>query len=239
MDLGEHRQALIDELSLNESSGSSLDPLFTDELLNRFINRSIKWVSNQHNWQQTQKAVKRDAEANQEFYNYPENFKTDSLYILTVDDEKYKQLLFTEYEDYKELRRGSKKLWADWRRRYFISPIVSADGVKNIKIWGHEIPDTLSADTDTHPFNDEELLEEAIHLRAMALCYRKKEGSFTSEAREATKEALAYVERAMDTQLDDQSRYKTETAEEFQHTDLLREPAGNRRTKTGSFNQCP
>jgi hypothetical protein len=236
MNRGEHRQALIDALSLEETSGSSNDPLFTDTILDRFINRAVKWVSNLHDWQQTQKAVKRDAEASQEFYNYPENFKTDSLYRLTVDGKVLKQVLFEEYENYKENNSGDKLLWADWKRRFFLNPIPSADGVKNIKLWGHQIPADMTADADENPFNDEQLLEEAIHARALALCYTKKGGSFRKEARELTTEALTYAETSFDRQLDKQSHYQTEEAEMFEHTDFLNEQGS--RTKRGSFNTC-
>lgn len=238
MNRGDHRQALIDTMSLTESSGSSLDPMFTDAVLNRFINRAIKWVSNLHNWQQTQKAVMRGSDVDQEFYNYPEDFKTDSIYRLTLDGEVRKKLLFEEYENYKENNGGSKKLWADWRRRYFINGTI-ADGTANIKIWGHEIPADLGDDTTDHPFVDEQLLEEAIQEKALALCYIKKGGSFRSEAREVEKGALLKVEQSFDEQLDLQSQYKTEDAEMFEHTDFLNEDAtGGRRTKRGSFNTC-
>lgn len=233
MNFGDHKTALLDDLSVE-----STDQFYPSAMLGRFVNRAVKWYANLYNWQETQRAVKRDSKANQEYYNYPENFKRDSIEFLHLDGERYKKIRFEEYEEYKEIYPGNttEKLWADYRNRYFIHPAPSADGVKNIKIWGHEVPDELSNDSDDHPFTDQSLAEEAIHLYALGLALRKARGSFFEKGRALQGEALALAQIAWDNQQADQADYQSQTAEAFRHTDFLQ--IGGRRTRRGSFNTC-
>jgi len=234
MNLGELRQAIIDDISVETT-----DVFYTTALLNRYINRAVKWAANFRNWQETQRAVKRDSEANQEYYNYPENFKTDSIEFLTYNGKRYKKVLFREYEEYKEdhSNGGNKKIWADYRRRYFIHPTPPADGTKNILIWGHEVPDELSDDADEHPFDNQSMVEEAIQLYALGLTLRKGRGSFYEKGRAMMGDALVLLTEAWDNQLSDQADYMSETTEAFEHTDLLNY-GGRTSTKRGSFEQC-
>lgn len=231
MNLGEHRQALLDDLSLE-----STDTFLTTAILNRFINRAVGWVADRKNWQQTQRGVMRSSEANQEYYNYPENYKSDSIERLTLDGNTHVKRTFVEYEKYKEENpTGTKKIFADYRNRYFINPAPTTDGTNNIKLWIHEKPDTLSADADEHPFIDEQDLEEAIHLYALHLCYRKQGGSMKADAKSAMDEAKVLVEEVWNQQVKNRSNEQTEVAEQFEHTDFL---ADNTDTKRGSFQSC-
>lgn len=233
MTLGELRQALVDDLSVETT-----DTFFSTAVLNRFVNRAVQWAANYRNWQETQRAVKRDSEAS-EYYNYPENFKTDSIEILTFNGERYKKVLFREYEEYKEQHSGGggKKIWADFRRRYFIHPAPTAAGVKNIKIWGHEVPDEMSDDADTHPFDNQSMIEEAIQLYALGLALRKSRGTFFEKGRAMQGDALVILAEAWDNQVSDQADYMSETTEAFEHTDFLNY-GGVTNTKRGSFEQC-
>lgn len=219
MNLGDHRQALLDDLSI-EAGDTFYDSATDYALIDRFINRSVKFIANMYLWQETQRAVKRDSE-NSEYYNYPENWKTDSIDRITVDGKSYKKIQFREYQQFKEDNPSStKRVFSDFRNRYFISPAPTTEGDKNIKIWGHEIPDELSDAADEHPFSGQSLLEEAIHLYALGLALRKARGSFFTRGRELQAEALVLVQQAWDNQLSDQADYKSETAEMFEHTDF-------------------
>lgn len=236
MNLGEHRTAITDDLSI-ESGDAFYDAGGDDALIDRFINRAVQFIANMYNWQETQRAVKRDSIAGQAYYNYPENFKNDSIDYITVDGNKYRKQLFREWQEYTEEHPNDtgNRIMADFRRRYFLHPAPTTNGDKNIKLWGHEIPDTLAESTDEHPFTGQSLLEEAIHLYALGLCLRKARGSFFKKGRELQAEAMQLATVAFDNQLDAQADYQSDTAEAFDHYDYLNVDGA---TQRGSFKTC-
>jgi hypothetical protein len=235
MNLGDQRQALLDDLSVE-----STDTFFTTAILNRFINRAIKAISNLKNWQQTQgsdtQALVMAGDETDEYWNYPENYKTDSIYRLEYNGESYKRLTWQEYLKHKLNHSSStKRVYSDHKRQLFIHPRPTTNA--NLDIWGHEIPADLSDDADEHPFNDEQLLEEAIQQYALGLCYRKRGGSYRSEGKQLIKDAIALALESFNQQRNEQAGYRTEHAEMFEHTDFLPDGSG-RPTRRGSFEQC-
>ena len=239
MNLGEHRQALLDDLSK-----TSTDTFHTTAILNRYINRAIQWVGNSKNWQQTQKAEKQTitlaGDETDEYWNYPENFKSDSIYRVALGDsiateEHYQLLIWEDYLNRKEdTPDQSVKVASDHRRQIFIYPIPTTDG-QILSVWGHEMPDTLVNDADEHPFTGEQLLEEAINRYAMGLALRKMRGTYRAEGDKMMAEASALLESAWKEQRQRQASRKVLHAEAWEHTNFL-DTRGGTLTKRGSFN---
>jgi len=239
MNLGDHRQALLDDLSVS-AGDSFFDPATDYAILDRFINRAVKAVSNLKNWQQTQGSDRQlltiAGDETDEYWNYPENYKTDSIYYLEYNGKRYKRITWEEYLKHKrDYPNSTKKLYSDHKRQIFINPRPTASAY--LEIWGHEIPATLSGSTDEHPFNNEQLLEEAIHSYALGLCYRKRGGTYRAEGKKLINDALTLAGEAFSQQRNEQAGYRTENAEMFEHTDFL-ETSGHPRTKRGSFDTC-
>lgn len=239
MNRGEIRQAILDELSK-----ASTDTFHTTAILNRFIQRAVDWASKYKPWEQTQTSYKftptlADDETD-EYFNYPENFYTDSIYRLAVgtgtiaSDERYKPLTFEEYLDHKENNNNDKKIWTDHKRQYFIYPIITSGKV--ITVWGHAKPDAFTDDADEHPFIDDAMVDEAILDYAIALAYIKMRGSYLKIGNDKKTEAVALLKQAWDEQRKRQAVKKTENAEAWEHTDFMNQRAGNRITRRGSFN---
>lgn len=239
MDLSDYRQAILDELSKTSS-----DTFHTTAILNRFINRAVEFAAKFKPWEQTQGSYKFTpilaGDETDEYWNYPENFITDSVYRLAVgtgtiaSDERYKPLVFEEYLNHKEDNNNSTKIWADHKRQYFIWPIITGSPV--ITIWGHELPDALSADSDETPFTDDAVIEEAILAYAKGLALIKMRGSYAEQGKALKAEAVALLGQAWEQQRKRQATKKTEDAEAWEHTDFMNQRAGNRVTRAGSFN---
>lgn len=239
MNLGDHRQAILDELSKTSS-----DTFHTTAILNRFINRAVQWAANLKNWQQTQivrkQALTLVGDETDEYWDYPSNFKTDSIYRIAVgtgtiaSDQKYRPLVWEEYLDHKETDPTSEKIWADHRRQVFIYPVVT--GAPVLSLWGHEIPAQLVADANEHPFTGEQLIEEAINAYALSLALIKMRGSYIEQGNKKKAEAIALIAQAWDQQRKEQAKKQTLNAEAWEHTDFLNQRAGNRSTRRGSFN---
>lgn len=236
MAFSDQRTALLDELNATSS-----DTFFTTAILNRFINRSVQWFATLKPWQQIERAKTQEivlaGDATDDYWDYPSDFITDSVYRLELEGEKYKKILFRELlEERENNEAGTKKLFSDHRRQLHLKPRPTG-GTLTLDIWGSEIPAALSADSDTHPWNGERTAEEAIHKYALSLCYRKKGGSYKAEAKKAEEEAYALAEQVWNGQRAAQADYKTESAEMFEHTDFLAE-RGELATERGSFETC-
>lgn len=239
MNRGDIRQALLDELSK-----ASTDTFHTTAILNRFIQRAVDFATKYKLWEQTQTAYKFTpilaGDETDEYWDYPENFITDSIYRLAVgtgtiaSDERYKPVTFEEYLNFKEDAQTTKKLFTDHKRQYFIHPTIT--GTPVITVWGHAIAETMSDDADEHAFTDDAIIEEAILKYALGLALRKMRGSYIEQGKAAQAEAIALLNQAWEQQRKKQANKKTETAEAWEHVDFLHQRAGNRVTRRGSFN---
>lgn len=236
MNLGDHRTALLDDLSVE-----STDTFYTTAILNRFINRAVRAISNLFNWQQTRRAQYLDVtlagDATDEYWDIPTNFKTNSINKVYYNGEEYDPLTWEEYLKFKldNPNNTTERRFSEYRRRVFLNPIPTT--AAELLVWGHEIPDNMSSDSDTHPFADEQTLEEAINEYALGLTLRKGRGSHYERGKQLMADAYTKATIAFDRQTDELATYETEQAEMFEHTDFLPEGA-ERPTKRGSFNTC-
>lgn len=230
--LGEQRQALLDDLSVETT-----DVFYTTAILNRYINRAHKAIANLYPWQETQKGLKRSTIASQEYVTYPENLRTDSVFLIRVDGEEYKILTFREYQRFKEeYPNSTEKRASDWNRKLFITPTPSTDGNGNIEVWGHEVPDELSADADEIIFAYQSVLEEAINMYAKGLALMKAKGSHYANGKALMGDALSMAQNEWRSQQKRQAEYQTETTDMWGHLNLLNE--GGSGTKRGTFETC-
>lgn len=232
MTFSEFRTALLDDLNLTTS-----DTVYTTTYLNRVINRGVKWAAGLYPWPHTERAVKRDLESGQEWYDMPENFKMDEIKLVRANGETHKKLRFREYELYKEDydNNATDKVCANYRNRLFINPIPTSDVVGGLKVWGHEVPDTLASDSDTTPFNGDTAIEEAIFLWCQGEVMKKAKGSSYDRGLALKQEAKVELDRIWRIVLKRQADYKTKEASVFDVPNLFQH---NGHTKTGSFENC-
>lgn len=222
------RTALQYDLSVETT-----DVFYTETIIDTFVNRAIKAIANLYPWQETQRAIKRDTAAGVDYYSYPNNIRTDSVYILTVDGEEYKKVTFRDFIRYQENNSGgTEKIYSDYRKKLFIYPTPSTDGTGNINAWGHEVPDELSADTDTHIFSYQSVLEEAIQMYAKGLALIKGRGSHYERGKALMGDALTMAQNEWKAQQRRQGEYKNVETVMWDYQDLLRE--GNN-TRRGTF----
>lgn len=158
------------------------------------INRAyINKVAALFTWPQTEDAKLTHSIANQEYYDYPDYWRPNSIWKLVVDGVDFEDpLVFRDYQfevdnDYPS---GWTKIWANKGLRYFIRPVPTTNGNStypdgNIEIHGHKIPAKLVDDGDLTIFSlNMPELNEAIALEAKAMLKSKGEedqaGQFAS-----------------------------------------------------------
>lgn len=217
MTLLEMTTAILDDLGKSTS-----DPFYTTDIIKRYVNRSKNRIEGAHDWAQLERAVKRDSEAN-EYYNYPENWKQDSIYKLKYNGDNYDKVKFADYLRYQEDEgsNSSDKIFSDFRNRFFINPAPTEVVTNGIVFWGQEYSDDMSADGDESPFTLENEIEEIIIELAIATALKKSRGSMYTLGVARERDALTMLEVANRKIMKRKSSYKYKNREQFKRMDLF------------------
>lgn len=171
---------------LNVDSNSTLFPLTT---IKRVINRSYIKCGGLFRWPETEDAKKTSTVASQEYYDYPDTWRPDSIWKLTVDSTDYGDPLdFRDYlyEKEQDIPSGVDRMWSQQWRRFFIYPTPTTSGDNNISVWGQKIVTALSADGDITIFSySMPECNDAIVLEASAILKAKGEDQTTTQFKSA------------------------------------------------------
>lgn len=177
-------EAVQSDLTIGNES--SLYPLATVKLA---INRSYRKAGALFRWPETEDAQKTSTQINQEYYDYPINWRPDSVWKLTVDDEDYGDpLAFKDYlyEKEEDIPSGLTKMWANQHRRYFIYPTPTTAGDYNISVWGQMVVSTLVNDSDYTIWSySMPECNEAVVLEAVAILKNKGDSEDKGQFRSA------------------------------------------------------
>ncbi len=232
MDFEDYQTAVLDDISTTSS-----DAFFTTVIVKRAINRAYKWVAGLRNWPQTEEAYVRDTTLGDSYYNYPSNFKTDSITRLVYDGEEYEKTVWRDYLRYQDEHPnyGGDKLFADYKRQYHINASVEAltDGVE---VWGQAIPDDLVNNADLTKFNGDSNLEEAILKKALSILYKKARGQMYDRGVSLEDEAKALISDAWTQIMKAQGDYQSKDTEVFKRIEILPTRGQRRQSGRGNFN---
>lgn len=159
---------------------------FTPTKIGEWVNQAYIWAATLYKWPALERARITKTFANHDYYDYPPDFQTDSLTRLIVDGKKYDKKDFNDFLDYREANPTStKRIFSDYGRQYFIFPTPTADGDKNIEVWGIIIPARLVNATDKTFFTKSETMgNEAIVKKALSIGLAKGKDKKTGQAEE-------------------------------------------------------
>lgn len=208
--LAELVQAVQDDLTVGDES-----TLYAPALIKRAINRAYRKAGALFPWPELMDAKKTSTQVNQEYYDYPQTWRSNSIWKLTItdsagNDDRYGEspdgspLSFDDYLAWKEDNPDStEKKWANQWRRFFIWPVPTTAGTNNISVWGQMATTTLSADADVTIFSYATPEgNEAVVLEAVAILKSKgeqeKSGEFRSvEAKQILAVAWGKIRKQM------------------------------------------
>jgi len=205
--LSDLRVAVQDDINVGDES-----TLYPPALIDRYINRAYRnKVAALFPWPELQDAKKTPTQANVDYYDYPQNWRSNSIWKLGVTDDSAEDprygedpdgspLSFDDYLNWKEDNPDSTdKKWANQWRRYFISPTPTvtgsiATGINVILIWGIKVPASLDEDTDTTVFSySTPECNEAIVLETVAMLKSKGDSEKSAEFRSAEAKQILVV----------------------------------------------
>lgn len=173
--LAEMRTAVQSDLTIGDES--TLYPPTTIDLA---INRAYRKAGSLFPWPELEDSKKTTTVADQEYYDYPSDWRSNSIWKLRVNYERYGEdpdgspLSFDDYLNWKEdYPDSTDKKWANQERRYFIWPVPTASNLL-ICVWGIKTVETLDSDSDTTVFSyHSRECNEAIVLEAVAILKSK------------------------------------------------------------------
>ena len=184
-------QAVQDDLTVGTESA-----LYNPTLIKRVINRAYRKAGALFPWPELMDAKKTSTQANQEYYDYPRNWRSLSVWKLTITDSDGKDIRYGEepdgsplsFDDYlawkQDNQSSTEKKWANQWRRFFIWPVPTTQGNNNISVWGQMVTEDLVDDSDTTIFSySASEGNEAIVLEAVAILKSKGEQEKAGEFR--------------------------------------------------------
>lgn len=205
----------------NVSTTSASDGLYTDTILNQWINDATRFATSYRKWPFTEGRVSTTYVSGTEEYTYPENFKSDSIRLLQVGGKRLDKRNFVDYQSYREdSSTGTKKIYSDFGRIYFINPNSGVSGT--ITVYGQFLPaqiDPSDKTTLTVFSNADEEGNEAIVEEI--LCYAKQREKLPQEAQYHHNRAIEILEGVWKRYQDEQFGYQTENRSIFKRFDVL------------------
>jgi hypothetical protein len=186
------RTAVQSDLTVGSESS-----LYSPTTIDLAINRAKRKAEALFPWSETQDAKKTTTVAGEEYYDYPQKWRSNSIWKLKINDERYGEdpdgspLTFDDYLNWKEDFSDSDiKKWANQERRFFVSPTPTQTGLV-ICVWGLMVPDQLVSDGDTTIFSySMPECNEAIVLEAVSILKSKGSAEKAGEFRSVEAKAI-------------------------------------------------
>lgn len=137
------------------------------------INRAKRKIESLFRWPGLEDALSTSTIANQYYYDYPDNWRPDSIWKLVVNNIDYGDpLVFRDflYEKENDNPSGLTYKWSNQWKRFFIDPVPTSNGNNNIQIFGLKASTDLTVDADRTIFSGSiPEVNEAIVLEAEAI----------------------------------------------------------------------
>lgn len=146
--------------------------VFTADRLTQLIANAYIWCTEQYVFHELVKAKITSTIINQQYYDYPIEFRTDSIVSVIVGGVAY---LRKNFFDFLSFQRDSQissgvYLYADYMRQFHIYPIPVASGSLDMTVYGAvqadalTNPDTTTIFTDQNASGNEAIVEKAFSV---------------------------------------------------------------------------
>lgn len=170
-EFGDIIAAVQSDLNVNSNS-----TLFDPGTIQLAVNRAYRKCASMYKWPATRDAVKTSSLGGYEYYDYPTNWRPESIWKIKVDGVDMGDPLNMKdyyFEQENNFPSGNKTLWMSERKRFFLTinglpPQTNGDN--NIELWGLQFVSKLVNDQDNTIFSFEmSEVNEAIALEALAI----------------------------------------------------------------------
>jgi len=169
--------------------------LYTTTRIQTLIKDAHLWVTSIYLWPQLERDKYTSTNGTDYYYDYPSDFRTDSIIRIIIDDEEYDRKAFEDFLDYKlnNATDTDTKIFADYGRQIFIFPTPAA-GTDNLDVWGQVQATQLSSGTDKTIFSDHDQTgNEAIVKKALSVAIAKTDKQLSTLEETEAKTILATI----------------------------------------------
>lgn len=230
------RENIEDELIARLQTADN-STLFPASRITQLIQRAYVWATQLFIWQDLVKGKYTTTQANINYYDYPESFRTSTIIRLEVDGESYDRVNFEDFLAYKENNpTGEDKIFANYGRQVFISPTPTSAGL-NLSVWGAynvKASDLSSSSSQTIFSENKEEGNEAIVKKAYSVAIK---GDNNNLAISEEKDALGILARLHQEEQASTQRDKRKDHPKFDVHDMFR--GSNTANLTGHFSYRP
>lgn len=216
-------EELCSKLNIDWSDIANND-LFSETELVRWLSLSKDEAVARHPWPFTEGREELTSVAGQEKYDYPTNMKTGSLRYLTVNDKRYKKLLFEDYlthlEDYSSC---NEKIFSE-RNRIFYVNYNATDFGNTIVCYGQvEVTGSVSSATSSSVFTmAEPEADEAIVKLAYSKALASDKMKNPAKARLERMEAFEILDGIWQRIIEKRHTYRTKERPLFKRINVLK-----------------
>jgi|TARA_Y100000034_G_scaffold52172_1_gene64094 hypothetical protein len=173
-------QGVQSDLTIGDES-----PLFPLATVKLAIGRAYRKGAGLFRWPDLEDARVTSTKDGDEYYESPDDFQRDSIWRIEVDSKQYGEdpdgspMSYPDYLIWRaddDNANSTEKKWAVHKNRFFIFPVPTTDGDKNISVWGQRLADALSNDGDVTIWSyTMPECNEAVVLEAVAILKAKGE----------------------------------------------------------------
>ena len=209
--------------------------LYPASRLTSLIKNSYMWATQLVIWHDLVRAVYTNTFANTDYYDYPQEFRSESIIRMEINGEKYVRKNYEDFMDYKNRNPGTqKKMFASFGRLFFVNP-VSVSGGLEMSLWGAVQADALDLPESVPIFsNNKQEGNEGVVRKAFSTAIKRVDPNL-SKAEEG--EAIAILLRLSKMEQDNTQRNKRLDHPMLNVPDFLGGFSGS--TSNGSFNYTP
>jgi hypothetical protein len=129
---------------------------FTETRINDALDDAYLAVAAARQWADIKKGFVSHTISGENYYDYPENCQTESIFKISVDgDSKYEKLDFEDFLQFiEDFPTETRKIWSEYARQIFVFPTPTVTGTANLIFWGIIQPTSLTVDGDVTMFSD-------------------------------------------------------------------------------------
>ena len=153
---------------LQVASNSTLYPAAR---ITTIVQSAYMWATQLVVWHDLVRAVCTHTTATNEYYDYPANFRSESIIRMEIDGDEYKRKNYEDYLAFKADNPSStKKMFSSFGRQFFVHPTPTTTGTDNLTVWGAVQSDALSSSSSVPIFSyNKEEANEAVIKKALAI----------------------------------------------------------------------
>ena len=208
MDFQEAKTELSRRLNISyDEIRAGTNDLYNWGDMDSWTNLAIHRAWDFYDWAFTDKTYTTDtvAATTAEYYDYPNDFVSDSIKMLAVEDSDGNMKTYepVNFQDYRKFRMedttstDKEKLWASSQRFYFVNPYAFDNTAgRTIEIVGKMRCDSLTASTDLLPFSpDTDNEESGGNIAVVKLAYAT---ALSSEKMQKYQQAIVEEKQAFE-----------------------------------------